>query len=349
MNKLNDNIPEVSVVIATYNRPEILRSCLQAVINQSFKKWVVYVIGDNCTESTKDAVESLNDKRIVYYNNPFRFGEQPGGNNLGIAFSKTEYIAFLNHDDIWTPNHLEVALKYLNKNDADLFVGRSINYSKTKNSIPQLGKVSNKNIRPFWIFTANYGLFEPCSTWVVKNTFAHKVGYWRQSVEIHRFPVQDYLMRAWKLKAKFVFPSEITCIRMIQHLNIEENRYSYVGNESDYLFQLFNNTKLFNQLLTEENLISYPYSKNYWKRRGANRFLKFLFNIVYDLFVNRLTAHIYFYTGIDSHSVLYDMMFQKRGANMKKTLKKRTGETELKRYNMDEVIQYAKEKMEGIL
>src|SRR6056297_2304175 len=128
----NSNQPEISIIIPTYNRPKVLRYCVLSVLNQNFENWIAYVIGDSCSESTEEVINSLNDERIIYYNNPFRVGEQSGGNNIGIALAKTEYIAFLNHDDIWTPNHLEKALQKLKEQEGNFYIGRSVSYSKTE-------------------------------------------------------------------------------------------------------------------------------------------------------------------------------------------------------------------------
>ena len=86
---------KVTVIIATYNRPHVLKYAIKTVQNQTFKDWVLYVIGDNCSQSTKDLMDTFDDERIVYYNNPYRFGEQAGGNSIGIGLAKTKYIAFL--------------------------------------------------------------------------------------------------------------------------------------------------------------------------------------------------------------------------------------------------------------
>ncbi|MFW5804016.1 MAG: glycosyltransferase family 2 protein [bacterium] len=341
--------PELSIIIPTYNRPKVLRYCLLSVLNQSFENWIAYVIGDNCSDSTKEIINAFNDERISYYNNPYRFGEQSGGNSIGIALAETRFIAFLNHDDIWLPNHLEKALQELKELRGNFYVGRSALYSKTKNNQPVIEKASVKNIKPYWTFAAHFTHFEPCSTWVLENSLAQKVGYWKQSVELHRYPIQDFIMRAWRSGAKFIFPEEITCIRMIPHLAIEKNRYSYFGNEYELIFHLIKNQKALNKKLKNKNLTQLTHTKNNWKRKGANRFLQFTFNVIYDIIVNKITAYLYYYTGIDTHSLLFDVLLQKRGAKMRESLKKRTGEDSLKKHDINYIINVAKENLKDKL
>jgi len=344
----NSNQPEISIIIPTYNRPKVLRYCVLSVLNQNFENWIAYVIGDSCSESTEEVINSLNDERIIYYNNPYRFGEQSGGNSIGIALAETKYIAFLNHDDIWTSNHLEKALQKFKEQEGNFYIGRSVSYSKTENNQPVLKYSSSKNIKPYWTFTAYFARFEPCSTWVVKSSFAKKIGYWKQSAMLQRYPIQDYIMRAWRSGAKFIFPEEITCIRMIPHLAIENNRYSYFGNEYELIFHLIKNQNALNKKLENKNLTQLTYTKNNWKREGANRFLQFTFNVIYELFVNRITAYLYYYTGIDTHSILFDALMQKRGAKMRKSLQKRTGEDTLNKYDITRIVNTAKENMKEV-
>lgn len=344
MKKCNSNKPEVSIIIPTYNRPNILQYCLLSVINQNFQDWVTYVIGDNCSDSTEEIIKAFDDERIFYYNNPYRFGEQSGGNSIGIALSETKFIAFLNHDDIWLSNHLEEAMQKLEE-QGNFYVGRNILYEKTANNQPVIEKVSSKNIKPHWTFTAYFDLFEPCSTWVVKNSFAKKIGYWKQSAQLHRHSSQDYIMRAWRSGARFIFAEKITCIRMIPHLAVEKKRYSYFGKEYELIFHLIKNQKALNKKLNDKNLTPLTFTKNNWKRPGANRYLQFIFNVFYEIIVNKITAYLYYYTGIDTHSILFDILLQKRGAKMRKTLEKRTGERTLKKHDINYIINAAKENL----
>ena len=64
-------------------------------------------------------------RRIRYVNLATNCGEQSGPNNVGIARATAAYIAFLNHDDIWFPDHLRSAMERLRSTDADAVIARS--------------------------------------------------------------------------------------------------------------------------------------------------------------------------------------------------------------------------------
>ncbi len=331
-----NNFPTVSIIISTYNRPEMLRNCIKGVLNQSLKDWVIYVIGDCCSESTNEVIEEINDERIYYYNYSFRFGEQSGGNSLGIALAKTDYIAFLNHDDIWTPDHLEVAINSLKNSGTNFYVGRSIFSGESKNSIPVLKDINNNYRIPSWTFSAHFLHFEPCSTWVINASFAKKIGYWMQSIDLHRRPIQEYIMRTWRKGAKFDFGEQVTCISLSQHNAMVKDVYSYVGTECDYLFKLFGDHEKFKRMISDENLTPTKYTKNY--RLGSSKFKRIGYKIAHDIFVNKFTAYLYYFTGLDGYHILNNLLFLKKGEAARKTLERRTGEKAFTKYKMNEVI-----------
>ena len=102
--------PTVSVIVAAYNRSNVLRYALRSALAQDFSDFEILVIGDACTDDTGDVVRSFNDPRVSYLSLPLNFGEQSGPNNVGIARAQGRYIAFLNHDDFGFPDHLGAAL-----------------------------------------------------------------------------------------------------------------------------------------------------------------------------------------------------------------------------------------------
>ena len=57
--------PLVTVIIATYHRPEVLSEAILSVIRQHYTSWHVIVIGDCCTDKTREVVLSFNDDRIT--------------------------------------------------------------------------------------------------------------------------------------------------------------------------------------------------------------------------------------------------------------------------------------------
>ncbi|MHB8578570.1 MAG: glycosyltransferase [Ignavibacteriaceae bacterium] len=103
--------PIVSVIIATYNRPILLRNAIKSVVEQYFPLFEILVIND-AGEDVKDIIGSFNDDRIKYFEHKNNKG-LAASRNTGIKNSKGKYIAYLDDDDTYYPNHLEVLLKNL--------------------------------------------------------------------------------------------------------------------------------------------------------------------------------------------------------------------------------------------
>ena len=117
---MSDQQPLVTVVIATYNRAKVLPYAIESVLWQTYENFELWIIGDKCTDNTGEVIQPyLKDKRIHWYNLPENSGYQSVPNNEGIKRGKGQYIAYLNHDDIWLPHHLEYAVAAIQKTDAD--------------------------------------------------------------------------------------------------------------------------------------------------------------------------------------------------------------------------------------
>lgn len=103
-------MPFFTVIIPTYNRAELLKEAIQSVLNQTYENFELLVIDDHSIDNTKEIVASFEDKRIRYYLNDRGKGGA-GTRNAGIFRASGEWIAFLDDDDIWLPNKLDVTDK----------------------------------------------------------------------------------------------------------------------------------------------------------------------------------------------------------------------------------------------
>ena len=104
--------PLVSVIIPTYNRADYLKLALKSVMEQTYKKIEVIVTDDGSTDNTAEVVTSFNDTRIKYFYQK-NTGLPAAARNLGLREASGEYIAFLDDDDMWLPEKLELQVGYL--------------------------------------------------------------------------------------------------------------------------------------------------------------------------------------------------------------------------------------------
>jgi glycosyltransferase involved in cell wall biosynthesis len=97
---------KASVIIPSYNRGYILREAVDSVLGQSLQDFELLVIDDGSTDNTREAVDSIDDERVHYYYK--ENGGVSSARNLGMSKAKGEYVAFLDSDDIWPGDFLEV-------------------------------------------------------------------------------------------------------------------------------------------------------------------------------------------------------------------------------------------------
>src|SRR5258705_11081136 len=101
--------PLVSVVIATYNMARYLPLAVRAALDQKYKNIEVLVVNDGSTDDTQCVMAPfLDDSRVRYYTQKNK--GQAAAKNRGIHESRGDYIAFLDADDMWALDKLEVQL-----------------------------------------------------------------------------------------------------------------------------------------------------------------------------------------------------------------------------------------------
>lgn len=105
---MNENI-SVTVVITTFNRQlNYLKSAVKSVIEQTLKPYEIIVVDDNVNLSLSEKIKSFCHKEnIIYIHNIGTHGAC-AARNLGISRANGHFIAFLDDDDEWIPNKLEV-------------------------------------------------------------------------------------------------------------------------------------------------------------------------------------------------------------------------------------------------
>ena len=105
--------PFFSVIIPTYNSANLIGDTISSVLDQTFSDFELIIIDDGSTDNTKKTVLSFNDNRILYKKIE-NFGGPSKPRNIGISLSKSDWICFLDSDDIWILNKLEFCYKYIN-------------------------------------------------------------------------------------------------------------------------------------------------------------------------------------------------------------------------------------------
>lgn len=228
--------PTVSIVMATYNRSNIIGYTIRSVLWQSYTDWELLIIGDACTDDTADVVASFGDPRISFINLPENHGQQTGPNNEGLRRARGRYIAMLNHDDLWLRDHLATCVARLQSGDADLV--NTIGYAPQPDGsvIYYGGSIDG---------AYNTSMVVPASLWVFTRELAERLGPWKYTWESHCLPAQEWIWRAARKGARIVPVPKLTVLQIHSALrrgsyaerqHAEHDHYFPLAQEPDRLF-----------------------------------------------------------------------------------------------------------------
>ena len=126
----------VSIIIPTYNRSNLLASrSVPSVLRQTYQNFEIIVVGDHCTDDTETKLRAFHDPRIKLINLSKR-GNYPkdpylrwlvAGTapvNVGLKIASGDWIAHLDDDDEFSPDHIESLLNYALRNGYEVVYGK---------------------------------------------------------------------------------------------------------------------------------------------------------------------------------------------------------------------------------
>ena len=107
---LDPNPNCISIIMSTFNRPELCLRAVRSVVAQTFTNWMLYIVGDQCP-----ALDALMDHEPIMHSEKIRYWNLITGGKDGAVpknyaaklLATSNYIAYLDDDNYWKPNHLE--------------------------------------------------------------------------------------------------------------------------------------------------------------------------------------------------------------------------------------------------
>lgn len=197
---------DVSIIIPHFNRSEAVKKSILSVVNQTFQRWELVVV-DDCSDDVEQLelfIKQLNEPRIRLLKHTENLnGAQ--ARNSGLAVASGKYVAFLDSDDLWSPNKLE---KQLAKPLASIEVRycklRSYNSLTPEEveHIPARGIKQGERLSTY-LFTEN-GIVQT-SGLLLCTTFAKDILF---NPKLRRHQDYDFLLRAESKGAQFTFINE---------------------------------------------------------------------------------------------------------------------------------------------
>ncbi len=109
--------PLISINLCCFNSEKYLRDTLRSIADQTYSNWELVVVDDGSTDTTGLIIS---DFEMDGYPVTYHYQQNKGlsaARNQALSLSKGDYIAFIDHDDLWTPDKLEKQVQML-ANDA---------------------------------------------------------------------------------------------------------------------------------------------------------------------------------------------------------------------------------------
>lgn len=119
-----------SVVIPLYNKELSIQNTIQSVLEQTYQEFEIIVIDDGSTDNSAERVREISDSRVKLVQQKNQ--GVSAARNRGIKESKFEWIALLDGDDLWEPNHLEEILKMMHEFPDEKVYVTSFKYSNNQ-------------------------------------------------------------------------------------------------------------------------------------------------------------------------------------------------------------------------
>jgi glycosyltransferase involved in cell wall biosynthesis len=117
--------PAVSIIVPTFNRLKYLRTTLASVFEQTFEDWELLIADDGSDADTRAYLQSIDDPprvRVLWLPHS---GRPSVARNAALREAKGEFVAFIDSDDIWMPNKLQIQIASLRSH-----VGRQWGYTR---------------------------------------------------------------------------------------------------------------------------------------------------------------------------------------------------------------------------
>jgi glycosyltransferase involved in cell wall biosynthesis len=147
---------DISVIIPTYNRSLLIRETIDSVLEQTFTNWELIIVDDGSTDNTIELINSIQDPRIRVLSVP-HCGNIAMLRNIGVQNSSGNWISFLDSDDIWVPQKLQIQLNALQKNANKWSYGGFELMNETSITIP-----------------TKYGSYHSFSGWIVRKIITYE-------------------------------------------------------------------------------------------------------------------------------------------------------------------------------
>lgn len=123
----------VSIIVNCFNGDTYLKDCLDSIVSQTYTNWEIIFWDNQSSDKSAQIFKSYEDSRFRYFYSP-SFTNLYTARNLALEKSKGEYIAFLDVDDYWIEEKLELQINSIKKDSAEICAGNYFEFYQESNN-----------------------------------------------------------------------------------------------------------------------------------------------------------------------------------------------------------------------
>lgn len=204
---------KVSVIIPSYKGADYIRHTLESVIQQTYQNWEAIVVEDGSDDGTKFICENLTrehpDKKLFYFRHDKNQGVGPA-RNTAMAHATADYYAFLDCDDYWRPEYLEVMMKQIEQENADIAYSSVQWFDHVTNAKLAVWGPTEEDLASFPIGLFGRNFIAPSGA-MIKKRVREVVGPFDENPLIQSCEDHDFWLRCAESRLKFTFVNQVLC------------------------------------------------------------------------------------------------------------------------------------------
>lgn len=214
-------MPPVSVIIPNYNRAAVIGETIENMLRQSLSPHEVIVVDDGSTDDSISVIQSFGDRvTLIQQSN-----QGPGAaRNAGLNVASGEFIQFMDSDDLASLNKLEVQVKQLIQQQADIVYGPWAKAWFQSGKLQLQDVVLQQQALPasrsplLWFLTAWSMVFQQC---LVRRSLLIHVGGYREDMRLYEDG--ELFVRLLLAEAKIIYePESLTLYRLNDYGKLTE-------------------------------------------------------------------------------------------------------------------------------
>lgn len=271
----------VSIIVRTCGKPDVLKNALNSIRKQTYSNIEVIIVEDGPNTSEQFIKDNFSDLNYVYYATKKQQGRTRAG-NIGLFMASGSYFNFLDEDDIFLENHVEMLVDVLiSKSALVAYAIAEEHQLRVKSLQPYSFKVKRKLVRyahPFNRILLCYMNLFPIQSVMFSRELYERCGGFDEELDV----LEDWdLWLRYAMHADFQYVPHITSIYYTPFRNhkkvlrecalkhaesqVKEKHNSYnlilsagqIGKDMDYILNVFNKKGIIFYLKKMQNFLLY--------------------------------------------------------------------------------------------